>query len=435
MKFRDIPLVALVLAGSAFAAVAEDEPFERPPISYSSATPHDAITILKAKIASGEVRLQGEEKQVVRDLLKALAVPETSQMLVFSKTSFQKDRIDPAHPRAVYFSDEVYVGWCPGGLVEIAAIDPVLGPVFYSFDPHATGVARTFGRDTDCLRCHGGTFVRDIPGLLARSVFTDTAGQPLLSMGAELVDASTPIEKRWGGWYVTALRAGPRHRGNLFLSTETEPGLETLAANANLRALDPLLDTRPYLQGSSDVTALLIFEHQVSVQNVLTKANQECLRMMDYQKNLQKELKETASDEPVYDSVRHVFAEASQDILDALLCKDDAALPPGGIQGVGRFAEVFAASGKRDADGLSLKELDLHERLFKYRCSYLIQCSTFDRLQPTLRRRVLRRLGRVLTDPSSEPRYDYLEPAEREAIRQIVAGTVSHLPPNWRAAN
>jgi hypothetical protein len=168
------------------AAGAEDA-FERSPISYSSATPRDAITALQARLASGEIRLDGDEKQVVRGLLEALDVPEASQMLVFSKTSFQKDRISPAHPRALYFSDDVYVGWCPGGLVEVAAIDPVLGPVFYSFDPHGGTAGTRFQRDSDCLRCHGGTFVRDIPGLMARSVFTDTGGQPLLALGYDLL--------------------------------------------------------------------------------------------------------------------------------------------------------------------------------------------------------------------------------------------------------
>src|SRR5436190_4433332 len=317
------------LCVSARLATGEDEPFERTPISYSTAAPHDAISLLRNKLASGEVRLQGDERQVVRDLLAALGIPESSQMLVFSKTSFQKDRIEPAHPRAIYFSDDVYVGWCPGGLVEIAAIDPVLGPVFYSFDPNAIRTGIRFQRDADCLRCHGGTFVRDIPGLLARSVFTDSSGQLMLALGSELVDATTPIEKRWGGWYVTALRAGARHRGNLILTTEHEPTPAELTVGTRLDRLDKLIDTRPYLAPSSDITALLIFEHQVSVQNVLTKANQECLRMLVYQKTLQKELKETLTEEPTYESVRHVFANASQAVLDALLFKDEAPLPEG----------------------------------------------------------------------------------------------------------
>jgi hypothetical protein len=431
MTLRDSALLFLCLL--AIPVAGEEDTFEREPISYSKATPRDAVSVLKTKLASGEVRLQGDETQVVRDLLTALKVPESSQMLVFSKTSFQKDRINPAHPRALYFSDEVYVGWCPGGLVEISAIDPVLGPVFYSFDPHAVQQGVKFERDADCLRCHGGTFIREIPGLLARSVFTDSAGQPLLSLGSELVDTATPIEKRWGGWYVTALRGGPRHRGNLVLSTEHEPASEELAKGTQLKTLDTLLDTRPYLVPSSDITALLVFEHQVSVQNVFTKANQECLRMLAYQKTLQKELKETVTEEPTYESVRKVFASASQQVVDALLCKDEAALPEGGIQGVGGFANAFESEGK--AGDRSLRQLDLHQRLFKYRCSFLVQSASFDRLEPILRRRVLQRLWRVLTEEPAEPRYAYLETAERSSIRGILASSLHRLPAAWRTAN
>jgi hypothetical protein len=410
-----------------------EEPFERPPINYSSATPQDAISALQAKMASGQVKLEGDDRKIVRTLLAALGVPEASQMLVFSKTSFQKDRIDPAHPRAVYFSDEAYVGWCPGGLVELAAIDPVLGPVFYSFDPQMTPEKRRFERDADCLRCHGGPFVRDIPGLLARSVFTDADGQPLLSLGSELVDGSTPIEKRWGGWYVTALRGGPRHRGNLILSSEGSPTPAAMAAGASLRTLERLVDTRPYLVPTSDIVALLVFEHQVSVQNVLTKANQQCLQMMAYQTGIQKDLKEPVTDEPSYESVRHVFADASQQVLDALLCKDEAPLPAGGIAGVGGFAQLFGSEAKSAGAGAALKQLDLEHRLLKYRCSYIIQTPSFDRLQPALRRRVLQRLHRVLTDPLSEPRYQYLEPGERDVIRRVLSASLRDLPAKWRA--
>jgi hypothetical protein len=427
---------AAILFGLAiFPARAEEEAFERRPISYSIAAPHDSVATLKLKLAADEIRLEGDEKSVVRHLLSALGIPESSQLLVFSKTSFQKDRISPARPRAIYFGDEVYVGWCPGGLVEVASVDPVLGPVFYSFDPRSGPGAHRFERDPDCLRCHGGTFVRDIPGLLARSLFCDANGQPLLVLGTDLVDDSTPIEKRWGGWYVTALKAGPQHRGNLMLAAEQEPSSAQLSAGANLASLDKLVDTSPYLVPSSDVTALLVFEHQVSVQNALTRANQQCLRMMNYQTNLQAELKEAVTTEPTYESVKHSFSEAAQQVCDALLFKDAAALPPTGIAGVGTFVRDFENSGRVAVDHPALKSLDLHSRLFRYRCSYLIQSSSFDNLQPTLRRRVLQRLWRVLSEPTPDSRYEYLEPEERRAIRDLIASNVHHLPPSWQVTN
>ncbi|HVV73644.1 MAG TPA: hypothetical protein VHI52_19405, partial [Verrucomicrobiae bacterium] len=64
-----------------------DDPFEKPPISYSSSKPHDVITSLEAKLASGALTLAGDEQTVVRRLLAALQIPVSSQMLVFSKTS------------------------------------------------------------------------------------------------------------------------------------------------------------------------------------------------------------------------------------------------------------------------------------------------------------------------------------------------------------
>ena len=169
-------LAAAALATAVTALRGQNVPdYELPPVSYSASTPHDAFAVVQAKIASGELRFAGDEKQVVHTLLAALGVPVATQTVVFSRTSFQRDRIRPDHPRALYFSDSVYVGWLPGGLIEIAAVDPMLGPVFYSLDlREAPAGPSKISRDEDCMRCHGGTFVRDIPGLFVRSVFRPT---------------------------------------------------------------------------------------------------------------------------------------------------------------------------------------------------------------------------------------------------------------------
>ena len=34
--------------------------------------------------------------------------------------------------------------------------------------------------------------------------------------GSSLVNHRTPLEERWGGWYVTGVHGAQRHRGNLF---------------------------------------------------------------------------------------------------------------------------------------------------------------------------------------------------------------------------
>ncbi len=426
--------VAFVLWTWTTPASAANDAFEQPPIQYSTTTPRDAISVLKSKISSGSLRFEGDERQVLRTLLKALNISESSQLLVFSKTSLQRDRIDPSHPRALYFNDEVYVGWCPGGLAEVAAIDPILGPVFYKFDPKLPKNEPGFERDPDCLRCHGGAFIRDIPALLARSVYTDETGEPMTALGAELVDSTTPFEQRYGGWYVTGLHGTNLHRGNLVLPDNRPPSTHDLARGANLNSLAGRFDARPYLRDSSDLVALLVFEHQITVQNSLTRANQRCLSLMAYQQGVQRDLKHRVSTEPEFESVEKGFADAVEQVLDALLSKDEALFPSGGVKGVGGFTQDFGRHTRTgNAASPSLKDLDLQNRLFKYRCSYLIQSSVFENLQPSLRKRVLRRLGRILTDPSTDRRYAYLESQEREIIRRIVLRTVPDLPPNWKS--
>jgi hypothetical protein len=57
-----------------------------------------------------------------------LTYPLSSQVLVFSKTSLQRSRITPKTPGAIYFDDEVAIGYCyRGNVLEIAAADANLG--------------------------------------------------------------------------------------------------------------------------------------------------------------------------------------------------------------------------------------------------------------------------------------------------------------------
>jgi hypothetical protein len=410
--------------------VAAEDAYERPPIRYSEAAPNDPAAKLGEAIKAGQRAFTGDDRQTVKDLLAAFGALPSSQVLVFSKTSFQNDRINPRHPRAIYFSDNVYIGWAPGGLAEIAAIDPTLGPVFYSFDPHP-GARDKFVRDPDCLRCHGGTFVRDIPSVLARSVFTDPDGQPRLALGSEVIDAGTPFDHRWGGWYVAGRTGSVAHRGNVLLSEDREPTKEELAKTSNVTDLGALFDAKPYLSPTSDIVALLVIEHQIGIHNTLTRANQQCLRMMAYQEGVQRDLKEPISSEPTWESVRTAFSGATEQILDALLFRDEAPIPPGGVAGVNSFADDFQMIKGRDGRVSPLRVLDLKTRIFKTRCSYIIETEAFHKLQPVLRRKVLERLWRIVDQPDSEPRYGHLEASERATIKAFVRATIPDLPACW----
>ena len=107
----------------------------------------------------------------LRSVLKLLYVPVSSQGLVFSKTSLQLFRISPSNPRAIYFNDNVYVGWVRSGeVIEVSTADPNLGAVFYTLDQTASTNPK-FVRRAECLQCHSSRSTKDVPGHIVRSIF------------------------------------------------------------------------------------------------------------------------------------------------------------------------------------------------------------------------------------------------------------------------
>src|SRR6266550_2952747 len=130
-------LIAILMMASAGLAVAQPgfEQIDQPPHNYRQRMPQDRFTQLKAALESGQIELdRSSEKAFVLSLLKTLDIPVSSQMLVFSTTSLQLSLISPANPRALYFNEDVYLGYVPGGRVEIVSLDPELGGIYYIFD-------------------------------------------------------------------------------------------------------------------------------------------------------------------------------------------------------------------------------------------------------------------------------------------------------------
>ena len=85
------------------------------------------------------------------------------------------------------------------------------------------------------------------------------------------------------------------------------------------------------------------------------------------------------------------------------------------------FAGDFAAGGKRDSAGRSLRDLDLQYRLLRYRCSYMIYSPAFRGLPARLLQHCLRELDAALTGGA---RGSQLPADERQAIRGILADTL-----------
>ena len=114
-------------------------PLNHAALQYNTTPVSDRVAGLQRQLREGKVKLDYDDRHgYLSALLKALGVTESSQVLVYSKTSFQAPRISPRMPRALYFTDDVFVGWVPGGdVLEIAAVDPRQGVIFYTLDQEA----------------------------------------------------------------------------------------------------------------------------------------------------------------------------------------------------------------------------------------------------------------------------------------------------------
>jgi hypothetical protein len=421
---------ALLLATATTPSRAADE-FERPPFEYSRTTPANCISALQERLDRGDAELEFQEGfGYLPDLLGALGVPIDSQMLVFSKTSLQRRRISPRRPRAIYFNDEVYVGYCQSGdLLEISAVDPQLGTVFYTLDQQQSDAPR-FVRQTDsCLQCHTSSRSGGVPGHVVRSLYVDDEGEPILSASSFTVDHTTPLEHRWGGWYVTGEHGWQSHLGNLIVRGKHTPTAAENSEGQNVLMLGNRCDVGKYLAPHSDIVALMVFEHQTLVQNCLTKANFTVRKALHDEAELNRTLGKSESSRS--ESLLRRIQSAGDELVDALLLVGEAPLSDS-IRGTSGFAEQFAAAGPRDANDRSLRDLDLELRLFKYPCSYLIYSPSFEALPPELKDYVWQRLWDVLAQGSDAKRFLHLTPRDRTAIIEILRDTTDSLPRYWR---
>ncbi len=389
-------------------------PFDEDTIAYSKTPSTGPVAKLQQRIDKGEVTLTHDEQfGYLLAILEELKVRKSSQMLVFSKTSFQRERIDPKHPRGVFFGDNAYVGYVPGStILEISEADPKLGAVFYTFDQSQIGKPR-FVRTDQCLECHATSKTMGVPGHLARSFATDESGVVDMSSGISLVNHRTPFDERWGGWYVTGTHGTQTHRGNLigkaaFVRQEREPNFL-----GNVTNLARFFDTSPYLAAQSDIVALMVMEHQVHMQNFITRLNYESTLALRQ-----------------YGHVRYLKS-VTESFVKYLLLAEEAPLTAE-VKGSPEFIKAFASEGPRDSRGRSLRDFDLKTRLFKYPCSYLIYSDAFNALPAEIKTKIYERLLEILSENDIGGEYARLSPEVRCSIREILAETKRDLPASWK---
>jgi hypothetical protein len=418
----------IVLIASAAAA-----DYDEDPIRYSTAPVDDPVARLARRLTSGGPALAWDAAHgYLPALLQELGIARSSQVLVFSKTSLQRDRISPQRPRALYFNDEVYVGMVQGSDdLEIASIDPRQGAIFYLGANRQPTV--DFQRQTqDCLQCHDSSaFTGGVPGLMMRSVFPDQAGRPILPAGTRVTDQASPIPTRWGGWYVTGTTGTLGHLGNRWFTPDVNPETVDPVVGANRTSLAGLVDTTPYLAPGSDVVALLVLGHQLSLHNLLTRASYEGRRALRSNEVLNEALGRPRAFRS--DSYRQRIASVGEEVVRALLCTGEAPLA-GPVRGTSTFAADFATRGPRDAQGRSLRDLDLERRLLRYPLSYLIYGESFAALPASVLDYVYPRLLAILTGQATDDPCPHLTAADRRAILEILVATKPGLPSAYALA-
>jgi hypothetical protein len=410
---------ALVFAFSLLAVAQRRDAFvesrDNPAISYSSGPTSDPVSTLDAKLASGSAALKHDESTgYLRSVLEALGVPIESQMMVFSQTSFQASQIRMHNPRAVYYTDTVAVGYVRGGtILEVAAQDPRQGVVFYEL-PQSPTVPPRFRRNNECLACHLSWETLGVPGLMVQSVYPLKDEYSYVN-GFTTVHGS-PLEQRWGGWWVTGDAGGAKHIGNVPVMYN-DKGSKLPSPTRPLTSVEGLFDLKGYLTPYSDVVALLVIAHQTNMTNLITRTGWEA---------------RLAAATPSQDASARVI-EAARDLVDYMLFVDEAPLT-GLVKGGSGFAESFSAKGLKDTQGRSLREFDLRRRLFKYPCSYMIYTPAFENLPPTAKNAVYARLWEVLSGRDTEPRYRVLTPQDRQAVLSILRETKRDLPDYFKQA-
>ncbi|HLJ49010.1 MAG TPA: hypothetical protein VKU01_23510 [Bryobacteraceae bacterium] len=396
--------VAVVFASAAYAQVYPNNlPTRHPAIEYATRPLSDPVALLAEKLERGKTNLEFREGGLgyLPSLLERLGVNPDSQALVFSKTSFQAGKISPRNPRAIYFGDDVAVGWVRGGTgFELAALDPKQGVIFYTMDIQKAEQPRLLRSDA-CLRCHIGPATLGVPGVFIGSVYPDASGAPQ-SAGAIITDHRTPFADRWGGWYVNATRGEQPDRANALALDPAEP-----------QVLQPLLrrfDPAGYLTPTSDIVALMTFEHQTQMTNLMTRLGWEA-RIAQHD--------------------RKRFDDDVEGIVDYMLFADEAPLSEP-VEGVSTFTKTFPERGPRDKKGRSLRDFDLQKRLFRYPLSYMIYSAAFDGMPDSVRERIYGRLYEVLSGKDQSRKFTGLSSEDRRAILEIVRDTKVNLPAYWR---
>lgn len=406
-------------AAVAFAAGGIEDttyvPYDHPAIQYVQKAPDDPIAHLQKQLDSGAVKLEySPQFGYLPSLLKLLNLNIDSQVLVFSKTSFQSTKISPRAPRALFFNDDVAVGSVQDGeVLEVVGLDPTQGDNFYTLGVDKTDKPEFARRDV-CLQCHQGLSTLGVPGILVSSVYPAADGMPAFRGQAMITDDRSAFDQRWGGWYVTGTHGSMTHMGNAVGHDPARPQLLDTQGTQNLTSLEKKFDTSKYLAPTSDIVALMTLEHQTRMTNLMTRIGWDT-RIAQHDGKLDE---------------GHLNGEI-EEMLTYMLFQDERPLREP-VVGVSTFTKTFPERGPKDKQGRSLRDFDLKTRMFQYPLSYMIYSKAFDDMPDMVRERVYQRLYEILTGKDTSERYAKLRADDRRNILEIVRETKPNLPAYWK---
>jgi hypothetical protein len=416
-------IMALVSATAWLLADALEDtlyiPLDHPAIQYSKGPENDPVGRLDKQLESGKAKLDYAPNGwgYLPALLKQLGVNVDSQVLVFSRTSIQTNRISPRTPRAIYFNDDVTVGYVQNGeALELTGLDPRQGIYLYTLDPAKSDKPR-LGRRDDCLRCHQGPITFGVPGLMVSSVHPQTEARE--GHGSSFVtDQRIPLSERWGGWYVTGTHGSQRHIGNnVALVDPIHPGGPAGEETQNVTSLAGMFDTSKYLAPTSDIVALMTLEHQTRMTNLMTRIGWDA---------------RIAIHDGKWDPQINTKIDPEIDEMVTYMLFADEAPLTAPVTGVSSFTKTFPQGGPRDKQGRSLRDFDLKTRLFRYPLSYMIYSAAFDALPDMARERVYKRLFDVLTGKDQSKTFARLSAEDRRDVLGILRETKPNLPDYWQ---
>ncbi len=417
-----VPPGQVVAPSSPVSALIYDTDY--PFIDYSGKATHNDVSRLEAELASGKVKLQFRPPRGYLDsLLKALKISPTSQTLVFSKTSLQTQIISPASPRAIYFNDDTYVAWIRDTpQIEINTMDSALGTVFYTLNERSDTPPHLERESLRCLSCHDTFSLQGggVPNFLFLSAYKIERGDVLTNTVASKTFDATPLADRWGGWYVTGKFGGLLHLGNLIPPPSNQPIPLARVSRADVPNLDAFFDTQAYLTDKSDVVAVLVFEHQVDVHNLIIHANYKSRMLLERESPGSSTKGLTWRQLPPVTQRR--FAALLEPLVRGMLFVGAAKFPTH-VRGNSGYTKWFESQGPFDSRGRSLRDFDLDTRLFKYPLSFLIYSKGFDYLVPSAKQYLYNRLIQILTDRDTSPVFSSLSASERQAILEILEAT------------